>query len=164
MKGAARRASCLLAAAAIVILAVGCGADEPLTAGRVTLRASLHDVPASPAPAGRAAWSTLWRLCWQASGAADGFELQPLTSEGPGRVRRAAGSCTTLEVAAGEGGGRTRVARRATQLAQVRSELAYRVRAIGAGDRRGPWSCAAEAGAVGGCAPSGALAPGAHDG
>jgi hypothetical protein len=137
-----------------VVAALGCGdggAGGPRHAaaapGHLVLRSALMD----HARAGRGAtvvWSTSWQLCWRAQGRAESFELQPLTSEGAGRVRRTPRHCFALGVAAGNDRPGARAAHRAEQLATTRSQLAYRVRAIGAGGRCSPWSCVAETGFV----------------
>jgi hypothetical protein len=136
-----------LALAAVVVC--GCGtAEREARAPAVTdLRATLDDRDAEPS-SGRGGWSTTWRLCWDAPPRATYYELQALTSEGAGPVRRSVGRCFSLEVAAGDGRASGAFLRRAQQLAATRSQLAYRVRAVSSDGDRGPWSREIDAGAI----------------
>jgi hypothetical protein len=93
------------------------------------------------------AWTTSWRLCWDAYAGARAYELQASTPEGPSRrIRRQAGRCFELEVAAGSGPRRGWRAERRVQLAVGAGQVAYRVRAVLDAPRVSGWSRSVDVG------------------
>lgn len=82
-------------------------------------------------PEKRIAWSTFWKLCWEAYRGAIGYELEFLTSEGVSpRLRRQRAQCFRIEVASGENEQGEGFVHRDLQLVLQSGQLACRVRAV----------------------------------
>ncbi len=129
------------AAVAAAALSGGEGDRAPrASAGPVRgLTASLQD-EVRRLPRDRIAWTTRWRLCWNAYAGARAYELRPLTGEGaPATSQRQRGRCFAIEVAKGRNARSAGLVRRDVQVALQQSQLAYQVRAVVSGGRT-PWS------------------------
>jgi hypothetical protein len=92
-------------------------------------------------PNGQIAWSTYWKLCWDAYAGAQEYELGPMTGEGGGRrLVRQAGTCLRIEVAKGQNAKAQGLFNRDLMLASLSGQLAYRVRAVLGDGRVSQWS------------------------
>ncbi|MEP7337327.1 MAG: hypothetical protein ABI977_06240 [Acidobacteriota bacterium] len=92
-------------------------------------------------PDGQIAWSTYWKLCWDAYAGAQEYELGPMTGEGGGRrLVRQAGTCLRIEVAKGQNAKAQGLFNRELMLASLSGQLAYRVRAVMGDGRVSQWS------------------------
>lgn len=135
-----------LATGALVmaVLVAACGTppramtvvDPPVTGVVTMLEDEVRALPGQ-----RIAWATYWTLCWDAYPGARAYELQALTGEGAAPLlRRQRERCWRLEAAAGENAQAQGLHNREFLLALQAGQLAYRVRAILAGDRVSAWS------------------------
>ena len=99
------------------------------------------DDKVTPAPNGRIAWSTTWRICFAPDRVDTAqMEAQAVTSEGSGTsLRQLEGKCLKLEVARGENDKGAGMFGRDTQLAQA-GALAYRIRAVHGDGTVTPWT------------------------
>lgn len=129
--------------ALVASVATSCGGSPPTVAPHARevegLTATLED-EIRPLRARRIRWSTTWRLCWAVSPGAAVYELEVLTGEGVGSLRRQLGRCVRIEVAAGENRRAHGLLHRKVQLALAASELGYRVRVVLPDGSAGPWS------------------------
>jgi hypothetical protein len=90
---------------------------------------------------GQIAWTTYWKLCWEAYAGAQEYELEPMTGEGTGRrLVRQAGTCLRVEVAKGQNAKAQGLFNRDLMLASLSGQLAYRVRAVLGDGRASQWS------------------------
>jgi hypothetical protein len=133
----------------LVLLAAGSG-GSPAAAQQVPpvhgLVATLED-QVRELGHGRIAWSTYWKLCWDAVPGAEAYELQAVTSEGVSpELRRQEGTCFRIEAAANENAIDQGLLHRDMLLAVQASQLAYRVRAALENGRVSAWSQAAAVG------------------
>lgn len=113
------------------------------------LNASLED-EARELPGGQIAWTTSWKLCWDAYAGARGYELETLTGEGVSRkLRRQSETRFRLEVAKGQNEKAKGLFNRELMLASIAGQVAYRVRAVLDGNRVTKWSPVMEAGRAG---------------
>jgi hypothetical protein len=104
------------------------------------LNATLED-EVRDLPNGQIAWSTYWKLCWDAYQDAASYQLQSLTGEGSARrVLRQTERCFRLQAAAGENSRAQGLLNRDLQLALQQGQLAYRVRAVRQDGRLSEWS------------------------
>lgn len=125
-----------------LLLCVACrqtpsAAPPPAVTGLVaTLEDEVRD-----SPNGQIAWSTYWKLCWDAYPGAESYELQAVTGEGSApRLRHQSERCFRLQAAAGENSKAQGLLNRALQLALQQGQLAYRVRAVRQDGRLSEWS------------------------
>lgn len=109
------------------------------------LVASLED-ETKDLPNGRMSWSTFWKLCWKDYPEATEYELETFTGEGSARkLRRQTGTCFRIEIAKGQNEKSKGLFNRELMLASISGQLAYRVRAVLAGNRVTQWSPLMEA-------------------
>lgn len=89
----------------------------------------------------RIAWSTFWKLCWEAYPGATGYEMELLTSEGASpTLRNQSAQCFRIEVASGENERKEEFVHRDLQIALQSGQLAIRVRAMFGEGKVGAWS------------------------
>lgn len=93
------------------------------------------------------AWTTYWKLCWNAYPGAQGYELETLTGEGVSRkLRRQTETCFRLDIAKGQNEKAKGLFNRELMLASIAGQMAYRVRATLDGNRATQWSPLLEVG------------------
>jgi hypothetical protein len=87
------------------------------------------------------AWSTYWKLCWEAPAGAKYYELRLITSEGaPRQFKRLNETCYRIEVAAGQNPPREGFPRRDLMLAMQAAQASVQIRAVLADDTRTAWT------------------------
>ncbi len=112
------------------------------------LRVALSTVT-TPVPSGLVSWTTTWTLCWDPLPGAIAYDIQAMTSESASaRLRRSVSPCFMVDVAAGEDLETEVAAKRDTQVAMQRAQIAYRVRADLGSNVVSTWSPAIDAGAT----------------
>lgn len=93
------------------------------------------------------AWTTYWKLRWNAYPGAQGYELETLTGEGVSRkLRRQTETCFRLDIAKGQNEKAKGLFNRELMLASIAGQMAYRVRATLDGNRATQWSPLLEVG------------------